>query len=609
MNQPSQKRRGDAPNKAEPPPSKRTMVRKRATLACEECRTRKRRCDSAFPACGGCKKRKSDCVYSAEIEAKQWNFSMIRSLRAHLEELEKEAEILPNGQEKDVSHIRNVPRPQQPSQQPLRLTQLDDNCSDATPTVIHSQAQLSDPSGHGASSRCIEPYGFEQLIPPIDLPIDQRADTCVRSALLFDSIGSPQVGTPPDDNNNDDNADCKCDRALDAMQCRLPLRRHADSLVAIFFSRHQRMLPVLHEPTFMKQYHALWESTYTTSLKNTRKLPSCLGLCKQKSKGTLFPSTLNVVLSLASLFASRDSQHNAEQAQEYFRLAESIDIFRILDEEVGIELVQLALLMGFYLQSTERFSKCWNIGGLAIRMAQNMGLHFSIPEARRRGLLPSFSTQLDCEMRVRVWYGCVILETDISISFGQPLLVSTSRKLFKLPEPIDDQLLSDKVGKPNAQPKDLHSFMEYYTETIKLYRILGRVLEEQEQELISDSSSTTQSILGLDAKIMEWQSNLPPYLKQEPLPAAMDFCGDHISEFLLPESLGMLDFPALARRLHCRFLHTRILILKPALELLFQKQQRQKPDVVFGLSKKGIIQDSLVRSTAAQCVLLAIDLL
>ncbi|KEF53153.1 uncharacterized protein A1O9_10601 [Exophiala aquamarina CBS 119918] len=454
--------------------------------------------------------------------------------------------------------------------------------------MAHSQIHTSDPAGHGVSSRCIEPYGFEQLMHPIDLAIDQRADTRVRSTLPLDSVDSPQISTTPDDSNKNSEVDCECDRVLDAMQCRLPLRRHADSLVAIFFSRHQRMLPVLHESTFMKQYHALWESTYTISRQNTQKLPSCLGLCKQKSKGTLFPATLNVVFSLGALFASRDAERNSEQAREYFRLAESIDILQALDGEVGIELVQLALLMGFYLQSTERFSKCWNIGGLAIRMAQNMGLHFSISEACKRGLLSPRSTQLDCEMR--------------------PLLVSASGKFLKLPEPIDDQLLSNEVGNPKVQPKDFHSPMEYYTETAKLYKILGQVLEKQEPELISDSFSTTQSILGLDVKIMEWQSNLPRHLKQEPLPVDMDFSDDHISEFFLPESLGILDFPALARRLHCRFLHTRILILRPALESLFQKQQRQKPDVVFGLPKTGILQDSLVRSIAAQCVLLAIDL-
>ncbi len=47
-------------------------MRKRAPLACEECRTRKRRCDGAVPICGGCTKRMSCCVYLAELQEKAW---------------------------------------------------------------------------------------------------------------------------------------------------------------------------------------------------------------------------------------------------------------------------------------------------------------------------------------------------------------------------------------------------------------------------------------------------------------------------------------------------------------------------------------------------------
>ena len=53
--------------------SRKRAVRKRAAVACEECRIRKRRCDGAVPACGGCAKRMSECVYSADVEARAWH--------------------------------------------------------------------------------------------------------------------------------------------------------------------------------------------------------------------------------------------------------------------------------------------------------------------------------------------------------------------------------------------------------------------------------------------------------------------------------------------------------------------------------------------------------
>ena len=50
----------------------RKAQRKRAALACDECRARKRRCDGGIPACGGCTRRLSTCVYSSEVEARAW---------------------------------------------------------------------------------------------------------------------------------------------------------------------------------------------------------------------------------------------------------------------------------------------------------------------------------------------------------------------------------------------------------------------------------------------------------------------------------------------------------------------------------------------------------
>ena len=47
-------------------------VRKRAAIACEECRMRKRRCDGAAPACGACMKRMKNCNYASDGQPEDW---------------------------------------------------------------------------------------------------------------------------------------------------------------------------------------------------------------------------------------------------------------------------------------------------------------------------------------------------------------------------------------------------------------------------------------------------------------------------------------------------------------------------------------------------------
>ena len=196
-----------------------------------------------------------------------------------------------------------------------------------------------------------------------------------------------------------DSASCACNRLLEASKWHMPLRRHADDLVNLYFTRVHRMYPILHEHTFKKHYECFWRSI---PAKGKTTQGECTGLCKQKSQGKTFPRMVHAVFSLSSLFRSGTPEENMQNAEEYFRLIQEVNLLDILDHEIGIELVQLGLLMGFYLQSTERFSKCWNITGLTIRMAQNMGLQLSLSEARRKGLFPPHATQLECEMRIRV---------------------------------------------------------------------------------------------------------------------------------------------------------------------------------------------------------------
>jgi hypothetical protein len=137
----------------------------------------------------------------------------------------------------------------------------------------------------------------------------------------------------------------------------------------------------------------------------------CCGLCKQKSRGKNFPGLVYIILALASLFDPNPLKPNITQGNAYFSYAQDLHLLNISDTDGGLEAVQLGILTAFYLQSTENHSKWWNITGLTIRIAQNMGLHLSVEDGRKRGLNLCAPTQLQTEMRARVWHGCVLLDT------------------------------------------------------------------------------------------------------------------------------------------------------------------------------------------------------
>lgn len=341
---------------------------------------------------------------------------MIQSLRSRLKELETGGELPRPGnqpvyQDLDrpsstgvigIQHDRPVPSLSQPTASPG--PEFTATAHQPAPAAVRSSVNVA-PSGSTPTtsyeSKGLEPCSVERLMRPIDRAIDRRKghDIVVTTTWPQDQNTIPRDPVAAV-------TSCLCDHVLGSTRWRLPLRRYAEGLVTLYFTRVQRMYPILHERTFRQQYECLWQSVSGSNAGTA----GCSGLCKHEALAKIFPSTVYIVFALASLFESGPPETNTRQAEDYFRLAQEIDFLDTLDYKVRIELVQLGLHMGFYLQSTDRFSKCWNITGLTIRMAQNMGLQLDLNDARRKSLLAPNATQVDCEMRSRVWYGCVLLD-------------------------------------------------------------------------------------------------------------------------------------------------------------------------------------------------------
>lgn len=64
--------------------------------------------------------------------------------------------------------------------------------------------------------------------------------------------------------------------------------------------------------------------------------------------------------------------------------------------------VQYLLILGQYLQGTQKSVQAWTTHGLAISVAYQLGLHS--PHANQ-----GFSS-LECEIRKRTWFGCILLD-------------------------------------------------------------------------------------------------------------------------------------------------------------------------------------------------------
>lgn len=108
--------------------------------------------------------------------------------------------------------------------------------------------------------------------------------------------------------------------------------------------------------------------------------------------------------------------------------------------------MQYLLLTCQYLQGTQRSVETWTIHGLAVKAAFQLGLHSTAGSSR-------FS-HLDQEIRKRTWYGCVVLDRTLSMTFGRPAAIPEDYVRIPLPQVLEPensadshQLLDDSRGR------------------------------------------------------------------------------------------------------------------------------------------------------------------
>lgn len=174
----------------------------------------------------------------------------------------------------------------------------------------------------------------------------------------------------------------------------LPRRRNADDFLACYWEFIHPLFPVLHKPSFLKRYQMLWASESEPQKRDLETL---------SLEELIFTATLNLVFGLGCKFSNlvAPAQKNS-MADDFYQKSRHLLLFEVLDT-TSLSLVQMMCLTGVYLQSTQHANRCWNSVGLAIRVAQSLGLHLN---ADSRKQIP----QLEREMRRRVWHACVNLD-------------------------------------------------------------------------------------------------------------------------------------------------------------------------------------------------------
>ncbi|KAK2468866.1 hypothetical protein H9L39_19458 [Fusarium oxysporum f. sp. albedinis] len=496
------------------PPRKRQKI----DLACEECRTRKVRCDGLRPECSACKRRENACIYLPEFsklsgsrryvplwgpafqeESKPLmsSTSVLHSLNDRVAYLEAKA----NGEASPKTLADNPPSSagleerlllKQSSQavnagpSPSQSQQCDTDSIVVKPkqTLPRSSAVLSTRSSSEDATTDVDSLSPDQGLGAIgamgmalsttETPTDTAREFYGKpsaASLLCDiqnhgqrpsksrssKLDSASQPSPPSSRRS-----LSVPYSSNTDDYHLPPRHVADSLLDIYRERVQIIYPFLHWQTFMEAYNRLWLSD--SEVKSMPQLTG-VGLGGPRCPVPVFYCALNAAFALATQFTDGSAQERKERSAPFVRRSRHLMRLDFLDA-TDISMVQALLILARYLQSTSLPTRCWNVVGIAYRMAQGLGLHIAVNERS--------TSELELEVRRRVWHSCVSLDTVLGMLTGRPISNSTASTV-PLPSVSDEEFSTHSPARSERSDNDVPT-ATFFAEAIKLSHILNRIL-------------------------------------------------------------------------------------------------------------------------------------
>ena len=304
----------------------------------------------------------------------------------------------------------------------------------------------------------------------------------------------------------------------------IPPRKVADNLLDLYWDYVDSAYPWLDRPSIESAYESLWTKDSEQSM-NERAL-HC---------------TLNLMFATACVaFQGQPPLSRYQSSIVFFDRSQELMSYELKDL-YNFEIVQMLLLTAVYLQHQKSPQKSFRSIGMAIHIAQELGLH--IPETTE-----AMQDSRERDLARRVWNGCVIMdryERSItqhiwpdkllgltfyfaricSMTFGCALKVPQSTSKQGLNPLVLSTMEMDSIHCSGAT--SLPSKAKFYVSFCQLHHIIGDVLEtfyipnggikngptKQSLEDISliDKIAT---LFKIESELNNWASNLDPFFRK-----------------------------------------------------------------------------------------------
>ncbi|KAI8972440.1 fungal-specific transcription factor domain-containing protein [Trametes punicea] len=186
---------------------------------------------------------------------------------------------------------------------------------------------------------------------------------------------------------------------------------------------------------------------------------------------------------------------------------------------------QALLLLGYREVGIGAMAQAWLYVGMAVRMAQDLGLHKSAEKWTSVGR--SLFTKAELQERRRIWYGCVVMDKYVCAYIGRP--VAICERDFDTELPLEESAEEMEVWRPHPEPPVVEDaaatrrdevvpapgrVISCFNESAKLSLILSQICETV--YAIKPPTSRPAELARLDRMLTKWSLELPEHLRWDP---------------------------------------------------------------------------------------------
>jgi hypothetical protein len=121
--------------------------------------------------------------------------------------------------------------------------------------------------------------------------------------------------------------------------------------------------------------------------------------------------------------------------------------------------------MGYREIGIGAMAQAWHYVGMAIRMAQDLGLHKNADQWMHGGV--SLFSPIELQERRRIWYACVIMDKYVSSYIGRPLCIYEQDFDTELPSVNEPEEMEE--WQPAAHDEEIRQFSPFPIRTLSCF--------------------------------------------------------------------------------------------------------------------------------------------